>query len=86
LIARVKAALRRGTPIENQPSQLRFQYKDLNIDFPRQIVTVNGERVKLTAIEYRVLACLAQRAGVTTLPEKSSKRYGVKNTVKISMP
>ena len=61
LVARVKAVLRRGQQQE-EPSQV-IRRGALVIDPVRHEVTFNGERVALTATEFRLLQFLAQRAG-----------------------
>ncbi len=61
LVLRVKALLRRGLPAEKNEEVLRLG--DLVIDLPRHSVIARGERVELTAIEFKLLATLAQRRG-----------------------
>ncbi|HEY8448170.1 MAG TPA: response regulator transcription factor [Thermomicrobiales bacterium] len=63
LLARVKALLRRlAMP---QPSSHAQTFTDgrLTIDFARQEVTINGEPVALTPIEYKLLYHLVRNAG-----------------------
>lgn len=63
LLARVSAVLRRaGTlpPVGKQPD---FEAGDLAINFRDEAVTVAGEPVKLTPVEYRILQHLARNAG-----------------------
>ncbi len=61
LVLRVKALLRRGLPVDTKEEVLRLG--DLVIDLPRHSVIARGERVELTAIEFKLLATLAQRRG-----------------------
>jgi DNA-binding response OmpR family regulator len=59
LMARIKAALRRAEfppPVNALPD---FEAGDLSIHFQNQEVTVGGEVVKLTPIEYKLLYPLA---------------------------
>src|SRR5436190_430462 len=62
LTARIRALLRRtqrGKSIRPQ----NFSFQDLFIDYASRNVTVNGEGVRLTAIEYNLLCLLASHAG-----------------------
>lgn len=62
LMARIRVALRhaaKGRP-ETEPT---FESGGLRVDFERRLVTVNGEEVRLTPIEYRLVALLARHAG-----------------------
>jgi len=63
LMARIKAALRRAElppPVDALPD---FQAGDLSIHFQNQEVTVQGEPVNLTPIEYKLLYHLVRNAG-----------------------
>ncbi len=64
LIARVKSQLRRyttlGSVIDNKDV---YKTGDLIIDDERKEVTVDGEVVKLTPVEYKILLFLTQNAG-----------------------
>lgn len=70
LLARIKAVLRRvdlPPPLRALPD---FQAGDLAIRFQSQDVTVQGERVNLTPIEYKLLYHLARNAE-RTLPQRT---------------
>ena len=63
LMARIKAALRRAelpAPVQALPD---FQAGDLAIHFQNQEVTVQGQSVKLTPVEYKLLYHLVRNAG-----------------------
>lgn len=63
LVARIKSVLRRTqhtTPVDTLPD---FVSGDLALHFQNQQVTVAGEMVKLTPIEYRLLYELVRNAG-----------------------
>jgi two-component system KDP operon response regulator KdpE len=63
LMARMKAALRRAElppPVHALPD---FQAGDLAIHFQNQEVTVGGQQVKLTPVEYKLLYHLVRNAG-----------------------
>jgi DNA-binding response OmpR family regulator len=64
LIARVKSQLRRYTTLGGVTGQKDF-YKtgNLIIDDERKEVTVDGESVKLTPVEYKILLFLTKNAG-----------------------
>jgi DNA-binding response OmpR family regulator len=61
--SRVKAALRRsrmaGEPIDEEPIDLG----DLKIDFARRMVTLREEEVRVTYVEFEILAALARSPG-----------------------
>jgi DNA-binding response OmpR family regulator len=62
--SRVKAALRRGNMAGpglggNEP----IQVADLELDFERRSVTLRGEPVQLTYVEFEILAALAAAPG-----------------------
>jgi DNA-binding response OmpR family regulator len=61
LLARIKARLRRAPQAEDQG--LVFQDGKLVVDLVRSEVTIAGQRVDLTATEYRLLAHFVQNAG-----------------------
>ena len=65
LMARIRSALRRSASGNNQPSPAQSQYiaKDLLIDYEKRIITIHGEIVHFTQIEYKILTFLAQNAG-----------------------
>jgi DNA-binding response OmpR family regulator len=59
LVARVKALLRRA---EAPPDAVR-RFGDLSIDTSAKLVTRRGERLELTAMEYRILDVLSAAPG-----------------------
>ena len=61
LVLRVKALLRRRTPVE--PHAERVALEDLTIDIPRHEVLVEGKPVQLTATEFKLLTILVERRG-----------------------
>ena len=62
LAARIRAALRRGQePSPSEPT-VSFSAGELNIDYAQRRVTLAGEPVELTAMEYAVLYQLAVHA------------------------
>ncbi len=65
LLARVKSQLRRytslGSVVENE--SVVYKTGDLWIDDERKVVSVEGEEVKLTPIDYKILLFLVKNAG-----------------------
>jgi phosphate regulon transcriptional regulator PhoB len=61
VVARVKAVLRRSAPVTEQRQEIRAG--DLNIDLGGHEVSFKGQRVALTATEFRILEFLAARPG-----------------------
>ena len=63
LLARVKAVLRRaeqGAPARQRPD---FAAAGLAIDYQSREVTLRGEPIRLTPVEYKLLVYLARNAG-----------------------
>ena len=62
LLARMRVALRHASQgvADGAPA---LQFGQMKIDFDRRIVTVGGEEVHLTPIEYKCLVLLAKNAG-----------------------
>ena len=68
LAARIRAALRkRAAPELAQPSE-PYVRGDLTVDYAQRRVTVAGNPVKLTDIEYRMLVELSVNAGRALTP------------------
>lgn len=63
LVARVKAALRRGPLRESQEAQARLEYEGVVIDTARHEVLVDAKPVELTPMEFRLLHKLAAKPG-----------------------
>jgi DNA-binding response OmpR family regulator len=63
LLMRVRAVLRRSKWPEEVLARQGFRAGPIEIDFAQHKVTLNGEVVKLSPTEYRLLAHLASNAG-----------------------
>lgn len=91
LVARVKSQLRRytklGTMVENQESVYRTG--GLMIDDEKKEVTVEGEVIRLTPMEYNILLFLVKNAGKVYSIEQiyeniwNEEAIGVDNTVAV---
>lgn len=75
LMARIKTALRRGHISKSIKSLNGGIYKsgDLVIDYDKRLVTIEGEIVKLTPIEYKIIVLLSLNAGAVMTHEFLSK-------------
>jgi two-component system KDP operon response regulator KdpE len=62
LLARIRAALRRASPVDAH-SEPVIELGDLRLDLARREVTLRGHLLHLTPIEYRILALLARNPG-----------------------
>ena len=62
LLARIKVALRHAWQIKDAPTD-QFQSNGLRVDREKRIVTVDGQEVRLTPTEYKLLSTLVQQAG-----------------------
>ncbi len=65
LVARVRAVFRRAELPSSSEKGKDITFGDgfLTVDVPERKIMVNGERVKLTPIEFRLLALLLENAG-----------------------
>lgn len=64
LLARMRVALRHSTrSLSGKPADAVVTVGDLNIDFERHVVSKASQEVKLTKIEYDLLAVLASNLG-----------------------
>jgi DNA-binding response OmpR family regulator len=61
--SRVKAALRRGNMAGQGAPEEPIRQGDLEIDFERRAVTLGGDPVQLTYVEFEILATLAVSPG-----------------------
>ena len=62
LLARIKVALRHARQGKDTPSD-QFQSNGLRVDREKRIVTVDGQEVRLTPTEYKLLSTLVKQAG-----------------------
>jgi DNA-binding response OmpR family regulator len=90
LIARVKSQLRRYTTLGSLESKNHvYQSGGLVIDDESKLVTVDGEEVKLTPVQYKILKLLTANAGrvysIDEIYEKVSQEtaFGAENTVAV---
>ena len=61
--SRIKAALRRSRMLGPGQVQEPISAGELQIDFERRIVGLRGEEVRLTYVEFEILAALARSPG-----------------------
>lgn len=63
LLARMRVALRHAAEAGAAPAEQVLEVRFLRIDQPKREVTVGGQPVRLTPMEYRLLVVLARNAG-----------------------
>jgi DNA-binding response OmpR family regulator len=61
--SRVKAALRRSRMVGQRPEEEAIEDGDLTIDPGRRMVTLRGDEVKVTYVEFEILSALARLPG-----------------------
>jgi DNA-binding response OmpR family regulator len=61
--SRVKAALRRSRMVGSLPDDESIESGDLTIDFGRRMVTLAGEEIRVTYVEFEILGALARSPG-----------------------
>ena len=70
LLSRVKAVLRRSQASEKTNHFSVFQNGALVVDFAKQTASLDGKLLKLTALEYKILAYLTINAGRIITPNQ----------------
>jgi DNA-binding response OmpR family regulator len=63
LLAHIRAVLRRAQPLADPGQTAGLTVGDLRLHELRREVMVSGQRVRLTALEFRLLHCLMRNAG-----------------------
>jgi DNA-binding response OmpR family regulator len=61
--SRVRAALRRSRMVGVLPEEGTIDHGELKIDFGRRMVTLRGEEVAVTYVEFEILSALARSPG-----------------------
>ena len=61
--SRVKAALRRSRMVAEPANEEPIERDDLTVDFERRMVTLHGEEIGVTYVEFEILAALARSPG-----------------------
>ena len=69
LLARVRVALRHTAGATHEGDESAFTVGELQVDLLRRHVAVRGNEVKLTPIEYKLLATLVRHAGKVVTPD-----------------
>ena len=77
LLARLRVAQRRITIVEGKPGDSVFRNGKLTVDYAAGCASLNGEELKLTPTEYKLLCLLAKDAGkVLTHTYLTNKIWG----------
>jgi len=77
LLARLRVAQRRITIVEGKPGDSVFHNGELTVDYAAGCASLNGEELKLTPTEYKLLCLLAKDAGkVLTHTYLTNKIWG----------
>ena len=64
LLARIRTTLRHSNQVRSSVgAEKRYSCEDLIIDFDKRLVTLAGEDIHLTQIEYKLVSLLAKNAG-----------------------
>lgn len=65
LLARIRASLRHSNRMDsNSALYIRpYQCQGLMLDFDKRMLTLNGEKIHLTQVEYKIVAFLARNSG-----------------------
>jgi DNA-binding response OmpR family regulator len=77
LVARVQAILRRSDSVPQDDGPSIFQNGEIEVEWRSRQVWVRGKRVKLSPIEYKILACLIKNRGwIVTHEQILEKAWG----------
>ena len=77
LLARLRVAQRRITIVEGKPGDSVFHNGELTVDYAAGCASLNGDELKLTPTEYKLLCLLAKDAGkVLTHTYLTNKIWG----------
>jgi two-component system KDP operon response regulator KdpE len=80
LLARIRAALRRASTVDQQPG-LVIRFGRVELDLEYRVVKVDGEEVHLTPNEYKLLTVLVKHAGkVLTQRQLLNEVWGPNHT------
>jgi two-component system, OmpR family, KDP operon response regulator KdpE len=63
LLARIRVALRHAANVGGEPASSVFTHGDLKVDLAARKVSVHGEEIRLTPIEYKLMSTFVQQAG-----------------------
>ena len=63
LLLRVKAVIKRYSAPKEESKKDILAVKNLKIDLPKHIVTINGKKINLTLMEFKLLVVLLERRG-----------------------
>ena len=65
LLVRIRTAMRHSNKIgrNNQLITKEYRAKDLRVDFDKRRITLDGNEVHLTRVEYKIVSILAQNSG-----------------------
>lgn len=65
LLARIRTSLRHSSQMSDQPAmhQKPYHHRDLTINYSDHVVTLEGNIIHLTQIEYKLLTLLAKNSG-----------------------
>jgi DNA-binding response OmpR family regulator len=61
--SRVKAALRRSRMAGEPPGAEEIEHGELKVDYGRRMVTLHGEEIRVTYVEFEILGALARSPG-----------------------
>ena len=77
LVARVQAVLRRAGPVAEQEGPSTFHNGEIEIEWGSRQIWVRGKRVKLSRIEFKILATLIKNRGwIVTHEQLLEKAWG----------
>lgn len=90
LISRIKAVLKRSNITTEATSKGQYEIGSLKLDHNAKVVTLNKKNVKLTPIEYKILAFFMKNAGKVLSSNdiykevwEDNEAYNIENTIAV---
>ena len=65
LLARIRTAMRHSNKLSAADNMMNRPYhaKDLTVDFEKRLITLEGQEIHLTRVEYKIVSFLARNSG-----------------------
>ena len=65
LLARIRTAMRHSNKMSAADTMMKRPYhaKDLKVDFDKRLITLEGQEIHLTRVEYKIVSFLARNSG-----------------------
>lgn len=90
LISRIKAILKRSNIVTENTNKNKYEVGSLKLDYTAKVVTLNNKSIKLTPIEYKILAFFMKNTGKVLSSNdiykevwEDNEAYNIENTIAV---